>query len=435
MSTTIETTRRHESTAVNTFSLGIDPPEFVRGTGACLWTEDGRRYIDLVCGSAVTNLGHGHPAHLAAIQRQLDTGILHTGTRLPSAPRARLYEALGTILPPELSTVHLANSGSEAIETAIKAAQYATRRRNIVAFQGGYHGRTLGALAVTASQRLRDPFAPLPGEVTFAPYPYPLRPSLPNSTAQSIGTDCLAYLSELIASPVSGTGAPSAVIIEAIQGVSGVIIPPLDFLRNLRALCDRAGILLIVDEIWNGFGRTGEMFAFDHAMISPDIVTLGKSLSGSLPLSAVVARPEILHGWPPGMHTSTFQGNPLACAAAVATIETIRQDDLLSHSRNVLETTMRAKLETLGLSDGVAEVRVIGAMAGVELVDANGDPDGPRLKRLQRRCQDLGVLVYGGGWHGNVLMLVPPLVISSDELGEALDKVVTGLANEPPTGS
>lgn len=435
MSTAIDATRRHESTAVNTFGLGIDPPEFVRGEGACLWTEQGRRYIDLVCGSAVTNLGHGHPAHLAAIRQQLATGILHTGTRLPSGPRAQLYEALGSVLPPQLSAIHLANSGSEAIETAIKAAQYVTGRRNIIAFQGGYHGRTLGALAVTSSQRLREPFMPLPSEVSFVPYPYALRPSLPHATPESLGSDCLAYLRGLIDNPVSGIGKPSAVIIEAIQGVSGVIIPPLDFLRNLRALCDRAGMLLIVDEIWNGFGRTGEMFAFDRAMVTPDIVVLGKALSGCLPLSAVVARPEILQVWPPGMHTSTFQGNPLACAAAVATIETIRKDDLLTHCRTRIEPALLKWLQPLGVSKGVAEVRVIGAIAGVELVDADGAPDVPRLKRLQRRCQDLGVLVYGGGWYGNVLMLVPPLVITGEELGEALDKVVSTIGDEPPSMS
>jgi len=433
MSTTIETTRRHESTAANTFGLGIDPPDFVRGEGACLWTAGGERYIDLICGSAVTNLGHGHPAHLAAIRQQLDTGILHTGTRLPSGPRAQLYEALGEILPRELSAVHLANSGSEAIETAIKAAQFVTGRRNIIAFQGGYHGRTLGALSVTASNRLREPFEPLPSGVTFAPYPYPLRPSLPNSTSETIGADCLAYLRDLISNPVAGAGKPSAVIVEAVQGVSGVIIPPREFLQGLRELCDSAGMLLIVDEIWNGFARTGIMFGFEHAQVVPDIVTLGKSLSGSLPISAVVARPDILQSWPPGMHTSTFQGNPLACAASVATIETIRQDNVLEACSAVVQSTLNDRLNRLGAAEGVAEVRVIGALAGVELVDRRGEPDPQRLKRLQRRCLELGVLVYGGGWYGNVLMLVPPLVIPSEQLQEALDKVTTAIGYEPPT--
>lgn len=428
MTQTLNITRRHESTAVNTFGLGIDPPVFVRGEGAALWTADGRRYIDLVCGSATTGLGHGHPAHLAAIRAELETGILHTGTRLPSPARARLYERLASVLPSELSAIHLANSGSEAIETALKAAHYATGRRRLIAFEGGYHGRTLGALAITADARLRAPFEPLPGMVDFSPYPADARPS----SAASVDA-CLMRLQDMVNTAASAQDRPTAVIVEAVQGVSGVIIPPREFLRGLRALCDRAGLLLVVDEIWNGFGRTGCMFAFEHADILPDVVVMGKGLSGSLPLSAVAARPGLLHNWPPGMHTSTFQGNPLACAAAVATIDVLRDEDLVARCRNVIEPALRGCLDGAAVREGVAGLRAIGAMAGIELVDAAGQPDKARVARLQRRCQENGVLVYGGGRGGSVLMLVPPLVISEVDLASALGVVRHALLNEPPT--
>lgn len=428
MTQTLDITRRHESTAVNTFALGIDPPVFVRGRGAALWTEDGRRYIDLVCGSATTGLGHGHPAHLAAIRAELDTGILHTGTRLPSPARARLYERLASVLPPELSAIHLANSGSEAVETALKVTQYARGGRRLIAFDGGYHGRTLGALAVTAARRVRLPFEPLPGEVDFAPYPTDI---CPGSAASAEA--CLMWLQARVESVGSAADMPTAVIVEAVQGVSGVIVPPPEFLRGLRALCDRTGLLLVVDEIWNGFGRTGRMFAFEHSGILPDIVVMGKGLSGSLPLSAVAARPEILHDWPAGIHTSTFQGNPLACAAAVATIDVLLDEDLPARCRSVIEPALRSFLDRVAGQDGVADLRVIGAMAGIELVDAAERPDKVRVARLQRRCQDDGVLVYGGGRDGNVLMLVPPLVITHEDLELALDVVRNALRSEPPT--
>jgi 4-aminobutyrate aminotransferase-like enzyme len=397
-------TRSVESTAVNTFRLTSDPPLFVSGDGPWLTDADGRRWLDLVCGSATTALGHGHPAHRAAIAEALETGILHTGTRLPNPFRARLYEELRQVLPAHLDAVHLANSGAEAVETALKAAMRMTGRRHFIAFEGGYHGRTLGALALTHAERLRAPFEPWDRPwATFCPY---------------AGTDieapaALDSLEKALAAP----GRPAAgVVIEAVQGVSGVIGPSPVFLRGVEALCRAHGALLIVDEIWSGLGRSGRMFAFDHAGLAPDLVALGKGLSASLPLSAVAGRSDILRTWAPGSHTSTFMGNPLACAAAAATLRTLREERLADRAAHDIAPAMRAALAPL--RGHAREVRVVGAQAAVDLGDA------ARATEVQRRAlTEAQLLVYGGGRDGECVMALPPLTIAIDVLLDGLERL------------
>jgi 4-aminobutyrate aminotransferase-like enzyme len=423
---TIARTRACESTAVNTFGLSEEPPVFVRGEGAVLWDQMGRDYLDLVCGSSVTNLGHGNERIATALRTALETGILHTGTRLPSPPRAALYEALSSIVPKELDAVHLLNSGAEAVETALKAAQYATGRNEVIAFFGGYHGRTQGALAVTAAKRARSRFQPFGLPVHFMPYPYALRPPLPVEDAEGLGEACLGYIRNALANPFSGISA-SAMIVEAVQGVAGVVIPPIGFIKGLRDICDDHGVVLIVDEIWNGFGRCGSWFAFERDGVVPDMVVFGKAVSGSLPLAGVLAKSHFLKKWEPGTHTSTFQGNPLSCAAAVANISELRDKGLIERARTAIAPSLEAFGQRIRSYGGVADVRVIGAQAGIELVGAKGEPAPERVKAVQRHCLQAGVLVYGGGWHSNVLMLVPPLVITEAQLDQAFQAVAAAL--------
>lgn len=390
----IEETRRSESTASNTFRLTDNPPLFERGEGPFLFTGDGRRFVDLVCGSATTALGHGHPAHIAAIRKVLDSGVLHTGTRLPSAPRAALYRQLRRHLPPHLTAIQLANSGAEAIEVALKAAMHATGRKHFIAFEGGYHGRTLGALAVTHAPHLRAPFEPWAAPfVSFAPY----------AATDAEAGPALAALAALLRAT-----APCAVVIEAVQGVSGVRGPSPRFLQGVAKLARAHGAVLILDEIWSGLGRSGRWFAFDHAGLAPDLVALGKGLSASLPLSAVVGRAELLQTWAPGTHTSTFQGNPAACAAAVATLETLERDDLIRRADEILAPMVRRAFA------GRAGLRVVGAQAALDLGAATA------VARVQRRALDAGLLVYGSG---NSLMLLPPLNIPQEVFAEALGKL------------
>ena len=417
---TLGITRRRESSAANTFRTTGTPEVFTTGKGAWLRSAEGECYLDLVCGSSTSNLGHAHPAHRAALERALDTGIIHTGTRLPSPFRADLYERLASILPARLGCFHLLNSGAEAVETAIKAAQYATGRRRLLSFQGGYHGRTLGALSVTHSARIRAPFSTLDRIVDFLPYPYAADPVGPVHGAEA----CLAALDARLEELARADDLPAALIVEAIQGVGGVIVPPRVFLSGLRARCRAHAVVLIADEIWSAFGRCGQWFAFQHTGMEPDLVVMGKALSGGLPLSAVAGPADILKAWPPGMHTSTFQGNPLACAMAVATIDTIESDGLLERVETRIEPLMRRKLAPLCGLRQVHAVRVAGAQAAIEVVDALGNPDAEGIARLQRRCLDERLLVYGGGWHGNALMLLPPLIIDEADLDAALDRIV-----------
>jgi 4-aminobutyrate aminotransferase len=407
---TLRLTRAHESTAANTFRLVRDPPVFVRGEGPWLFTEDGARYLDLVCGSATTSLGHAHPAHLAALQEALATGILHTGTRLPSPFRAALYDRLQVILPPGLTRVQLVNSGAEAVEAAIKAAQFATGRSRLVAFDGGYHGRTLGALSLTSGQRIRAPFHLLEANVDILPYP-----------GTGVTSDqALDAARALMTDRTAAHDLPALVLVEAVQAVSGLLSSGATFLRGLSDLCREHDIPLALDEIWNGIGRTGHWFGFDPAGISPDIVIMGKALSSGLPLSAVAASERFLGQWPAGLHTSTFQGNPLACAMALATLDTITNEGLLDHVRNVIAPLMTAALRPLVGWHGIADVRIAGAQAAIEFCDPAGQPDPARAVALQGRLLGHRILAYGGGRSGECLMLVPPLSLAAGILSEAL---------------
>lgn len=419
---TLALTRAHESTAVNTFALGEAPPVFVRGEGAWLATAEGRRCLDLVGGSAVSVLGHGHPAHAAAIAAALASGILHTGTRLPSPWRAALYERLAAVMPPGLDCFHLVSSGAEAVETAMKAAMHATGRHRVLAFEGGYHGRTLGALAATWSARLRAPFATLREPVTFLPYPYAFRAEPPCHDAEALSRRCLAALAAELARP--DVAKPACLLVEAVQGVGGVVAAPASFLQGVRALTAAHGVLLVADEIWSGFGRAGDWLSFRPAGIVPDLVVTAKALSGGLPLGAVAGPAAILKAWPPGMHTSTFQGNPLACAMATATLDELERQGWVGQARERIAPLLAAALEPLKRHPSVRAVRVRGAQAAVELVGADGAPDPLAVRAVQRACLARDVLAYGGGWHGNALMLVPPLVVDSADLAQGLERVL-----------
>lgn len=392
----VEITRRFETTAANTFRISDQPPLFVKGEGAYLFSADGVPYLDLVGGSATSLIGHGHEGQKNAILKALDSGILHTGTRLPSPFRADFYTVLAKVLPSHLTRIHLANSGAEAIETAIKVAMWKTKRRRIIAFSGGYHGRTLGALAVTHSEKLRHGYEPWASPwVKFGPYA-----KSDNEADISLAKLEIMLKSEKVA----------AIVVEAIQGVSGVLGPSIKFLQGIEKLAKTHETLVIADEIWNGFGRCGEWFAFQKAELEPDLVAMGKGLSASLPLSAVAGREEILTSWGPGSHTSTFQGNPLSVAAAKSTIETLVKENLVTRAREVIEPLMKSAL--LGLNS-----RVIGAQAAIDMGSSHASVE------LQKKAMDLQILIYGGGQSGDCVMLLPPLNIAEGVLENAISRL------------
>ncbi len=423
----IDLTRRHESTAVNTFTMSDDPPLFVRGEGPFLFTEEGERYVDLIAGSAVTNLGHSLPAHREAVERALEQGIYHTGTRLLNVERAELYAELADVLPDSLPRVHFVSVGTEAVETAIKAAQYHTGRRRIFAFEGGYHGRTVGSLSITHAEALHKTFMTLTDVVTFIPFPYRFRSETPAANDNELTAFCLQTLEDRLRAAKAANDLPSSIILEAIQGTSGVVRPPEGFLRSVRELASAYDVLLIVDEIWTGFGRTGAWFGFEHDAVVPDLVCLSKGLSAGLPLAGVAGREDILGAWPAGIHTSTFQGTPVACAMARATLQEMKTNRWVEHAAGPVEAMLAKKLDPLRRLSAVRDVRVVGAAAAIEFALSDGGPDTEARKAVQTACLEQKVLVYGGGRQGNTITLMPPINIDVDILADSLDGVTAAI--------
>ena len=404
-------TKTFESRAVNTFKLSDTPPVFVRGDGPWLYTQDDEPYLDLVCGSATSNLGHNHPAQINAIKNALDSGILHTGTRLISPFRAALYDQLSHYAGMQNISIHLSNSGSEAIETAIKLTRFITGNKRFIAFEGAYHGRTLGALSVTHSENIRLPFIGKIGDfVSFSPYP----------RDSSQVENCLEHCAMLF-EHCKKAGEPIAgLLVEPIQGVSGVWGPFPEFLNGLRKLADSFGCLLIVDEIWSGVGRSGKKFSFQYSDIKPDLIVIGKGLSASLPLSAVIAKGDLLKQWKAGAHTSTFQGNPLACAAASATLQEIEESSLIDHVNNVIEPCFLRLAQSLNEDKNIGQIRFVGAQCAITL------ENGQTANHIQRLAMEkANILTYGGGLSGECVMLIPPLNISGELLSDTLSKLAT----------
>lgn len=355
------------------------PLTLVRGEGVRVWDDAGNEYIDATSGQGVALLGHAHPTITAAIGDQSRT-LITCPEIFYNDRRAQLYRLLVSVLPDGMERFFLCNSGAEAMEGALKAARLLTERRGVVAAVRGFHGRTLGALALTWNKKYRQPFA--------------------GWTAEDVAH--VAY-NDLDAARAAIGADTAAVVVEAVQGEGGVHPADADYLRGLRQICDETGALLIVDEVQTGFGRTGRWFAFQHAGIIPDVVALGKGIAGGVPMGAVAWR-SALGALPRGSHGSTFGGNPLACAAAMATISTLAAEDLPARSAE-LGAWACAEIRRRDWS-AVREVRGLGLMIGLEL---RGRVT-PVLQGLQAR----GVLALPAGL--NVLRLLPPLIISRDDM-------------------
>lgn len=384
--------------------------------GSYLFARDGRRYLDFSCGIGVTNLGHGHPRVVEAAHRQIDR-LIHISVVAHHEPMIALAEKLAEIAPGKLGKVFFGNSGAEAVEGAIKLARYATGRTAIIAFHGAFHGRTYGAMSLTASKgTYRERYEPLLPAVYHVPYPYPYRN--PTGPGEEATTDyVMAFIKEMLDSRVPPSNI-AAFIVEPVLGEGGYVVPPRDFLRQLRALCDRHGILLIFDEVQSGYGRTGRMFASEHFDVVPDIMTLAKSIASGFPLGAVVARSDLMDRWEPAAHGSTFGGNPVSCAAGVATLEVFEREDVLANARVRGEELLRRLRGLQGAVPAIGEVRGLGLMIGVELVKPDGSPDKELNRRIRKVCLDSGLVILSCGVHDNVVRLVPPLTLSEAELDE-----------------
>ncbi|AIZ33037.1 aminotransferase class III-fold pyridoxal phosphate-dependent enzyme [Pseudomonas parafulva] len=395
----------------------------------------GQLFMDCLAGAGTLALGHNHPVTLQAMRQTLDSGLpLHT-LDLTTPVKDRFVETLFAALPEGLARdariQFCGPSGSDAIEAALKLVRTATGRRTVLSFSGGYHGMTQGALSLMGNLAPKQGPGAVNNDVQFMPYPYDYR--CPFGLGGEAGVDAgLHYLEQMLDDPESGVLPPAAVVVEVVQGEGGVIPAPVRWLQGLRALTRKHGVALVIDEVQTGLGRTGTLFAFEHAGIEPDVLVLSKAIGGGLPLAVVVYRRE-LDTWKPGAHAGTFRGNQLAMAAGSATLRHII-DEGLAERAEVLGARLMNHLRQLQAdSPCLGDVRGRGLMLGIEVVAALEEgrrrppADTALAQAIQQQCLRLGVIVELGGRHGAVVRLLPPLIITEqevDELAQRLRKAV-----------
>jgi 4-aminobutyrate aminotransferase len=392
-----------------------------RGEGAWAWDVDGNKFLDMTTGIAVTVVGHAHPRVVSAVQDQAARFIHMSGTDFYYELQVQLAEKLDQIAPGAApKSVHYTNSGAESVEAALKLARYATQRPRFLAFTGGFHGRTMGALSLTSSKPIqRQGFAPLLPEMIHTPYAYCYRCPV-NLTHPACEIECLDWIENQIFNHLTPPEEVAAIVVEPIQGENGYIVPPDGFHAKLRRLCDRYGILLIADEIQSGMGRTGRWLAMEHWDVTPDITCLAKGIASGMPLGAIVANRELM-SWPAGAHASTFCGNPVACAAALATFEVIEREGLLENAVEMGERLQRGLRQLATEHDVIGDVRGLGIMVGLELIDG---PDAPQPAKALRnaviqQCYRQGLLLLGAGT--SVVRFMPPLNVTPYEIDLALE--------------
>jgi 4-aminobutyrate aminotransferase len=390
-----------------------------RASGVYVEDFDGRRYMDFTSGLATTNIGHNHPAVVEAIKKQAEH-FIHSGCIFYYDSLVALAARLREITPPGIEMFFFSNSGAEAVEGAIKLARFYTGRQGIVAFTGGFHGRTFGSVSLTTSNiKYRRRYHPLLPSVYQSPYPYCYRCFF-GQRKDSCALDCYEYLERLFKHLIPPEET-ACIIIEPVLGEGGYVVPPADFLRRLRGFCGKWGILLIFDEVQAGMGRTGKWFASEHFDVVPDIMTVAKGIASGMPLSAVAAKKEIMTGWPPGAHGTTFGGNPVSCAAAVATIDTIEKEGLLKKAGEMGAHALQRLLEVQKRCPGIGDVRGLGLMIGIEFVKNGGQPDTEGLKRVIDYCRKKDLILLECGVERNIIRLAPPLVVTREEIDKGFE--------------
>jgi 4-aminobutyrate aminotransferase len=391
------------------------------GIGHRLYDTAGRAYLDFANGIAVTALGHAHPRVTAAVHAQVDRLMGPVHAIGFAEPTVRLATMLATTFPDPLDTVLFLNSGSETIDGAIKLARRVTGRPAILSFRGAFHGRTIGATSVTTSSlNYRRGYEPLLPSIYQLPFPAAYRDFDDDEDAATEA--CLAHLDDLLATTIAPAQV-AAVLIEPVQGEGGYYPAPAGFLRALRTICDEHGILLIADEVQSGYGRTGEMWAFQHAGIVPDVVCVAKAIANGLPLSAIVTRRDLQERWGRGAHGTTYGGNPVACAAGIAVLETIQDEDLVANARARGAELAGGLRRLMAEHPAIGDVRGPGLMIGMEFVRDRDtrEPDGALADAVAARAAEAGLLLLTCGIHHQVIRWIPPLDVSAPEVEEALD--------------
>jgi 4-aminobutyrate aminotransferase len=391
-----------------------------RGEGALVEDVDGNRFLDLNAGIAVVATGHCHPEVVRAIQEQAARLIHMSGTDFYYENMVRLGERLAALVPGGgARRVYFGNSGTEAIEAAIKMARYHTGRDKFIAFLGGFHGRTLGALSLTASRSVqRKGFGPLVPGVTHIPYAYCYRCAY-GKQPDTCAVECVRVIEQDLVRTVLPASEVAAVVVEPVQGEGGYVVPPRKFFDELQAVARRLGLLIVADEVQSGMGRTGKMWASEHFGLAPDILAVAKGIASGLPLSATVARAELMR-WERGAHASTFGGNPVAVAAALATLELL-EGGLVDNAARVGAWMLERMRDWPRRFPLVGEVRGLGLMIGIEIVrdQASREPAPELRDRLVQLAFERGLLVLGAGV--SVIRLSPPLVLTSDQAAFAVE--------------
>ena len=389
-----------------------------RAEGSYVYDQQDKAYLDFTCGIGVTNTGHCHPRVVEAIRKQAGK-LLHGQVNIIiHEPILELIAELRNILPSSMDGFFFSNSGAEAVEGAIKLARQATGRPNLIVFQGSFHGRTVGTMSLTTSKTIyRSGYQPLMSGVFVAPYPYAYRYGWDEEHTSQWCLEELDYLLLTQTAP----GETAAILVEPVLGEGGYVVPPASFLRGLRKVCDQHGILLIIDEIQSGFGRTGEWFALEHFSVEADILTVAKGLASGLPLSAVISPLDIMEKWEPGSHGGTYGGNAVASAAAVATIQTIREEGLLDNTQErgtQLFTGLRHLQEVY---PGLGDVRGLGLMIGSEFRTPDHKPYKDVAKAVVHACLDDGLILITCGPWDNTVRWIPPLTVDETQIKQALD--------------
>ena len=395
----------------------------VSAEGIWVTDPDGNRWADFACGTAVTNLGHNHPAVVEAARSQLDK-LVHSGMIFHFESLVEAAERLRDITPPRIEKFGYANSGAEAVEAAVKMAKYATKRQGVVTFRGAFHGRTMGSVSYTTSKaKYRDGYHPVLGSVFVAPFPHPYRWGMDVDSAVERSLHELEMMFKHVVSPHN----ISCLLVEPMQGEGGYYPAPAHFLDELRTIASENGILLVFDEVQTGFGRTAEWFAADHFDAKPDIMAFGKGIANGFPLSAYGSSREIVDGWPVGSHGTTYGGNPVAAAASVAVIDTM--GDLLPHSRQLSAHAFNRFHELAERHDTIGDVRGMGLMIGVEFVEDRESrrPDAKAFQHVASHAFDNELIIIECGPDGNIVRFIPPLITTLEELDWAIDLIDQGL--------
>ncbi len=400
-----------------------------RAEGSYIYTDDGKKLLDFTSGIGVTNTGHCHPKVVEAIREQAGLFLHAQANIVIHKPMLQLIEELRKIVPPSINSFFFANSGAEALENAVKVAKAATGRQNIIVFNGSFHGRTHATMALTTSKTgYRTGFGPLPSGIYVSPFPYAFRLGMSEEKASAYALEQLEYLLASQTAPKD----TAAILIESVLGEGGYVVPPASFMKGLREICDKHGILLIFDEVQSGFGRTGKWFALEHFGVIPDIITAAKGLASGMPLSGVFTRTDLMKKLDVGSIGGTFGGNAIACASAVATIHAMRDEKMLENA------TERGLQLMTGLSKlqedypQIGDVRGKGLMVGTEFIIENSPQKAkPLVKKIVHAAEERNLLLLSCGTYDNVIRWIPPLNVTSKQIydglkifGEALKDVI-----------